>query len=209
MDSQLCVYSLGRHYSFDAQHTNGFNRNQVDGLIRSRDFRGLLGFTEEACRLSNTASEFKAYRQLGAFFKKNIAFADETVCQQAATANFLEAERLCLETNLRLENYFGSTWKVYDPWFDKVLSKAQVYIKNILGPFEVFRNELLFNTRLTSGATYDLARTQSLPPLKFGRTVSCTAGAVPYLSCLYSTLGYKQPRWTVTNCNRVEFVPKS
>jgi hypothetical protein len=181
---------------------------KVSGWIRSRNLQRLAS---AASVLDPTHSmgrdRLRVLLQVEAFFKKNAAYADGTICDAAALRSFRASEKLCRITNRRLDHYYIHRDRL-DPDVEKWMVRAEAYVRRVLGPFSRFVDALPGEVRLTSGATATRSRKEALPVLKVHPKIPTTTGAIPYVDAIARWYGYKvSPR--PLDCNRVEFVPKN
>jgi len=146
--------------------------------------------------------------QIESFFKKNEVFSDPEVCLQAAAKTFKESELRCKRANRRLDFYYVHRDRL-DPDMDLWMKRAEAYIRRVLGPFDVFLNNLPRFIRLTSGATSNRSRRESLPYLKVRKRLNCPISAEPYLQSLSRFYGVGPLRIRYSDINRVEAVPKN
>jgi hypothetical protein len=120
----------------------------------------------------------------------------------------MESERLCRNTNFRLD-FFYLKRDLLDPDLKFWMSKMERYIRNVLGPFSAFLDELPHLVKVTPGATAQQSRRNSLPQLKMRMKLHATRGAHSYLRALYRYYGFEPPKLIETKTNRVELVPKN
>lgn len=181
--------------------------NLISGWIRSRNLRGLASITGHNGITKKDSEKIKVVMQIEAFFKKNADFADPFVTAYAALSSFDRAERLCRITNRRLDHFYTHRDRL-DPDMRLVVSRAESFIRRILGNYDDFLCEVPNLLRVTSGATASLSRRNALPPLRLGHEVNCYPGSVPYIHAAAEFFGYAIRMRPIT-WNRVEFVPKN
>jgi hypothetical protein len=147
---------------------------------------------------------------VAAFFKKNKAFSDDTVCSEAARLAFFKGEKLCRLTNRRLDYYFTRRERIKSLQLRNDVWRAEDIINTVLGEFRDFLEVLPQKIRVTPGATSTRSRRASLPYQKIGiRNLPATPSAQPYLKALASFWGYKKISFETVYHNRVETVPKN
>jgi hypothetical protein len=152
--------------------------------------------------------DYRALRQVESFFKKNLHFSDDTICQTAAKESFIASEQLCADTNHRLETFYLEHGQ-YDPDLKLKLEVMERYIKRALGSFSRFFDKVPSLMRVTAGATSTRSRRNSLPFQKMTLRPVCTYKAWPYVKALYKLYGFNNVRPRFTMANRVELVPKN
>jgi len=208
MKTQTFVYDVCRHYVADYSQVLGDDLcNKLNGFIRARDISRLASAGDLFDQASHGREIFAHLRQISAFFKKNAEFVGAD-CDLTAISSFLQAEKVCRITNKRLDHYFLQRDRL-DPDLEMWLSKAERFIRNVLGEFDLFLEDLPSRIRVTSGASATAGRRNSLPHLKLKKRIRCTAPAAPYLDALAKFFGYTHPQYRVSNWNRVETVPKN
>jgi hypothetical protein len=208
MDPTMFAYDVSRAYIND-------NLSCIElplaarllGWVRSRNLAALATCSSLLTEHS-TESTWRAVMQVEAFFKKNAVYADPTVCRQNAVRSFERAERICRITNKRLDHYLSKRERLA-PDLRSYVSRMEMYIHDLLGPFTPFLDELPKNIRVSSGATAMRSRKDSIPHLKVGKRIDATSRAVPYLQALSEWFGYGKLAIRVLETNRVEFVPKN
>lgn len=178
----------------------------LSGAIRARDLKCLTSnaYTEP---LRSEIGDYQVATQIAAFFSKNAAFSGPH-CIEAAVKNFHRAEQLCKIANKRLKHY--ETYPERDAYmFEK--ERMRIVIKGVLGSFGSFLNQLPELVRLTSGATEDSTRADSLPFMKIRKRMSCSHGAKPFIDALLRWNGFSvgEVKIKTTDFNRVVFVPKN
>jgi hypothetical protein len=147
--------------------------------------------------------------QIESFFKKNDVFTDSIVAKEAALATFERGERICRIANKRLDYYYTERGRL-DPDLSSQMSRMEAYIRDLLGSYEVFLEELPHLIRFTSGATSKGSRRESLPTLKIHKNLGCSTRALPYVTAIAKFFGYGDfLRGDVHDWNRVETVPKN
>jgi len=205
--TQTCVYDVCRHYVTDYSCQLGDAlTNKLLGLIRNRDLPKLAAAGDLFDQAKHDRYVFTHLRQISAFFKKNAVFVSVD-CNETALKTFDKAERLCRITNRRLDHYFTKRDRL-DPDLDKWMTRAERFIRSVLGEYSHFLEDLPSRIRITSGASATSNRRDSLPVLKLRRRISATHRSIPYLDALAVHFGYKQ-RFIGKEWNRVETVPKN
>lgn len=202
------VYDICRYYVEDLQDVDPGLISKLDGFRRARKISELASCSSHFDWQRHTVDDWRALRQVEAFFKKNALFSEEGKCADAARSSFFEAERACAATNLRLD-FFYARRDLLDPDLSSKMNRMERYISSVLGPFDRFCNAIPALVRVTPGATSTSARRDSLPQLKLKMKLFCTKGAESYLSALYRFHGFSRPRLREVTSNRVELVPKN
>lgn len=208
MEPKNVAYDICRHYIRDLRGVDAALFATVDGYRRARDLAALASCSLHFDAAKHNIEDWRALRQIEAFFKKNSIYADPVKCAEAAKNSFLKAERTCASTNLRLE-YFYAKRDLLDPDLVLQMSRMERYISSVLGPFDAFLDAMPRLVRVTPGATSHASRRDSLPQLKMRMSLYATSSAIPYLNALYRFYGFNVPRVKVTKSNRVELVPKN
>lgn len=208
-ETQQVILDLTRGYVIDQ---TGLTLSQAEsnlllGKLRNRDFAFLSDLRSEL-PLYNERERYRTLIQIESFFKKNEDFCDLEVTKAAALSSFMDAERRCRITNRRLEYYFLQHERLA-PDLQMYLKSMQRFIRRVLGPFDAFLGDIPHRIKLTSGATSDTSRRESMPHMKLMRHVSCPARVAPYLDALALYWGYPPPKKTITCANRIEVVPKN
>lgn len=201
----LCRYFINDHES-ELRDAGLYER--LLGKVRSRDLAALCSSSVLFDCALHSIDVLRLLKQVEALFKKNKAFSNPGTCSTAARKAFFKAEQMCRITNRRLDWYYVQRDRL-DPDLNLYLLRAERYIKRVLGCHRTFLNEIPNLIRITSGATSTNSRSKSLPQLKLTMRPTCTDGAVPYLDSLYRFYGYKEPKFRITNENRVTLVPKN
>lgn len=204
------IYDACRDYVHDrADSVTKSVLNKLNGYLRQRNFAKLSTISDQLDFNRTSLEELRTCLQVEAFFKKNAAFADETVCLKAAKESFLSGEARCRRTNKRLDWYYVHRDRL-DPDMDRYLTSMEQYCSKVLGNFGQFLEELPDLVRITAGATSTRPRRNALPYLKARKSkVVCSSGAAPYLQALSTHFGYGKLSFKFAEWNRVEFVPKS
>lgn len=178
----------------------------LSGAIRARDLKRLTSnvYTEPQ---HSIGGDYQVATQISAFFSKNAEYSGPH-CVLAAVDNFHKAERLCKIANKRLKHYD------HHPERDAfVTEKAHMRntIREVLGSFGSFLDQLPKLVRLTSGATEDSTRADSLPFMKIRKRLSCSHGAKPFIETLLRWNGFnpEEVKIRTTDFNRVVLVPKN
>lgn len=180
----------------------------VDGYHRSRHLVGLATCSLHFDPTKHTIRDWRFTRQIEAFFKKNSLFAQKDVCFEAAKKAFETSERKCSETNVRLKKYIQHPALLEPDMYD-YFSKMTRYIRNVLGDFQSFTHALPGLVKVTSGATAQRSRRNSLPQLKMSLKTFCTKSCEPLVRAMYSFFGFHQIKCNFVSSNRVELVPKN
>lgn len=181
---------------------------KIGGFHRSRNLAELASCSRHFDWAKHSIGEWRFLRQVEALFKKNACLSNKDVCAAAAKASFFEAERACSDTNIRLKPFVGHVHQLDNTRRQEVLRMAR-YIRNVLGEFHSFLEELPFLVRVTPGATAHTSRRNSLPQLKLGMKTFATRASSKYLDSLYRFYGFRSPRIKAVHSNRVELVPKN
>lgn len=209
MDTKQITYDICQHYLQDHKAILPESiYNRLSGKLRARDYVYLAScFTDDGLEIS-CPSVARVVLQVEAFFKKNAAFSVGQIARLAALVSFDEGERICEETNLRLDNYSVNPG-VYPKDINEQVRRAQRYVRSVLGDHGDFLRRIPEMIEVTAGATVHRPRRLALPFLKLTRRVECTPGAVPYISSLAEIFGLETCRAKLFSFNRVAFVPKS
>lgn len=210
MDFQLLAYDVCRSYVSDQKGCIDDNViNLVLGWIRSRDIGRLSSCPDYVPQAYSCEALCRFTRQVAAFFKKNKAFANPIVCQEAASKAFFKAEEICRITNKRLDYYYRHPERLSSQLRADV-ERVESVIADILGDIADFYEVLPREIRVTAGATSTRSRRHSLPYLKVRlRNMPATKSAQPYLRTIASILGYDKVSFKTVCANRVETVPKN
>lgn len=209
METIQITYDVCRSYLFDQRALLGEDLySKLLGFLRARNVASLSKASSLFDWQSHTVDVFKSLRQVEAFFKKNEAFSDDSVCTLAAKASFEAAERKCKRTNRRLDFYYLQRDRI-DPDLQQWIPRAEDYIRRVLGDFDGFLGRLPELIRVTDGATASRSRRKSLPYLKVKKKYDCSVGAKPYLQALSQFFGYGDLRLRSRPVNRVQVVPKN
>jgi hypothetical protein len=206
MDPRTLTMQVAHEYLKDHAGSLGPLAEKLKGYLRARDIPRLA-----TCMSLLSGIEYRdialerSLRQFEAFFKKNSSFVDDNKCRAAAESSFMEAERICEDTNSRLEIWYLE----HSCDFESEMARVGFFISKTLGDFSHFLRDFPQRVRLTSGATSTTGRRQSQPVKKISYRPPCTPSAKPILDALYNHFGYRKPKCKVTYANRVEFVPKN
>lgn len=205
-------YDACRRYVDDYLQDQEF-RPLILGWCRARNLKRLASASDLLKSReghSNRGELFQHLRQVEAFFKKVSAFSDEDACEEAASTSFRRGERICRITNKRLDWYWFHKDRL-NPILRSQISRAVSYVEKVLGSLDVFRSNLPDYIKITSGASAEASRRNSLPHLKIRkRGLHVTPGGFPYVDALSMYFGYGhiyKPK--IVQCNRVEYVPKN
>jgi len=209
MEPTDVVYCISRCYIEDYQSViDPGLYAYVHGSIRARNLAALSQCSSYFDGAKHSIMDWRVLRQVEAFFKKNALFAQKDSCASAAKESFLEAERKCAITNLRLDYCYSQRDKL-QPDLRLQLARMERYIRNVLGDFQSFLSVLPRYVKVTAGATASSSRRNSIPQLKLKMKLHATHGAESYLRALYRFFGFEPPEIVYTSSNRVELVPKN
>lgn len=181
--------------------------NLIVGWIRNRDLARLASCTSLIPEALSSKDHMRVLMQIEAFYKKNSVYTSDGAAE-TALSTFRRGEKICRITNRRLDYYYTQRDRL-DQDLSLWWSKAESYIRRILGSHDKFLGEIPRLVRVTAGATSTRSRRQSLPYLKIRKKLTATHGAVPYLTALSKYLGYGNLKVETTVSNRVEIVPKT
>lgn len=202
------VYDMCRYYIFDQTDVDTSLKDLVLGYLRARSLEDLSTCSRHYDWHGHSVVEWRFLRQIEAFFKKNALFADTKRCFEAAANSFMVNERNCSETNLRIKRFMYDKTPFelkYRIW----TSLAQRYIQTVLGDYHSFTDDLPSLVKVTSGASSQHKRAESLPHLKMTMRPFCTERARKYLFAVYHKFGYTGVDFQDCKSNRVELVPKN
>lgn len=209
MDQSMITFSICRHYLQDHRALLRPDvYEQILGRVRARDYKSLAAVGELFSEASHTKDSQRVLRQIAAFFKKNTAFTDLKLASEAAINTFWRGEKLCRITNKRLDYFYFKRDRL-DPDLKSKIDKAEGYVRRVLGEFSPFLESLPERVRITSGATADTSRRNSIPYLKVSKRISCTRPSAPYLRSLSRFFGYGELKLKMRTTNRIEIVPKN
>jgi hypothetical protein len=208
MEPKEIVYDICRYYLNDLTGVSPALFDKVKGYLRSRNLAGLTTCSRHFDSACHTVEDWRSLRQVEAFFKKNSAFSDRETCAETARLSFIEAERVCSDTNLRLKPFVRRPDLLDRDLYVKVM-RMRRYISNVLGDFSPFLDSLPNLVRVTPGATANAKRKDSLPQLKMSMRTFASEGAARYVDALYRFYGFRSPRISDCPSNRVELVPKN
>lgn len=181
------VYDMCRYYIFDQTDVDTSLKDLVLGYLRARSLEDLSTCSRHYDWHGHSVVEWRFLRQIEAFFKKNALFADTKRCFEAAANSFIVNERNCSETNLRIKRFMYDKTPFelkYRIW----TSLAQRYIQTVLGDYHSFTDDLPSLVKVTSGASSQHKRAESLPHLKMTMRPFCTERARKYLFAVYHKL---------------------
>jgi len=196
---------------------------EIDGLIRSKDYRSLCDF-ELDYTLDWNVSQLANCRQALGFFTKLEDLEIGVDKERAGFEKFEDAERSCQESN-SLFRALSSGLADVRPDDNVILCDARRFIARVLGRCpSIAELELRFGP----GATTSIKRSDASPVEKLAETPTCSSslvasGLLPevvrsceeWFSChathwaiddddyLYSVNAFR------VDCGRLEFVPKS
>lgn len=203
------IYDACRYYIRDFRCVvNPALYAKVEGTLRSRNIAGLAACSRHFDPACHGIDDWRFLRQVEAFFKKNALLSNKDVCREQARISFMENERVCSETNVRLARFIRRPG-LLDPARTNELARMESYISRTLGDFQPFLDSLPSLVRVTPGATAHSKRKESLPPLKMKMRLFCTERAGKYIKALYHFYGFRTPRLKFCRSNRVELVPKN
>lgn len=208
MEPIKMIYDICQCYLKDLRDVDEALIRTVDGYRRSRNLPELTSCSRHFDRAKHTINDWKALRQVEAFFKKNADLSQPTFCQENAAHSFFEAEHSCSLTNRKLRPFIGFPNLIDEGYRNQVLAMAR-YIYNVLGDFHHFLDALPRLVRVTPGATSTRSRRDSLPQLKMRLKVFATGRSFPYIWSLYKLFGFDNVRLRKVSSNRVELVPKN
>lgn len=202
------TYELCRRFISDQLEVDTMLKNKVLGMCRARNLASLTSCSSHFDQAYHLVGDWRFLRQVEAFFKKNSAFANNERCSQAAQEAFIASEEQCNRTNLRLD-YLLSERSLISSDLQLKITKMARYIRNVLGNFQPFLDELPNLVKVTSGATENSARKYSLPQLKMKMRLFATANSHSFIRALYRYYGFNAPKIEEVRTNRVELVPKN
>lgn len=210
MDFKRLSFDLCRAYVNDHHDlVDAATRDKILGWIRSKDVARLSTCTELFPHALHTEANCRFYRQVAAFFKKNPAFADKSICSQAAASSFERGERICRIANKRIEHFSINYWRLPEDLADDIRKLKRV-ISDTLGSFEPFIQTLDERVRITAGASTTRNRSRSMPYLKARKRGLCSnMRSQIYLTALSKSFGYGSPSYKNLAYNRVVEVPKN
>jgi len=209
MKTTVCPFDVSRMYISDnANVITHEERQSLLGAIRARDYLSVIRKCADMEWDNHTLPRVRFFQQLAAFFKKNASIGDASVTREAALRSFERGERLCRITNKRLDHFYIQRDRI-DPDLNLMINRAERYIRNVLGDYDSFHEEIPFHVKVTAGATATSSRRNSIPFFRFRRTIDVTPRCVPYLKAAYQYFGYPVPRIRSTLCNRLDVVPKN
>jgi hypothetical protein len=208
MEPTKLAYDICRCYLSDLDDVDAALIAKIDGFRRSRNLAALASCSQLFDQAKHSIKEWRALRQVEAFFKKNALFAHKDKCRDAAQQSFTDSEERCHATNVHLKTYVGYTRLLDEPYQQWVI-RMQHYISSVLGDFHFFLESLPFLVRVTPGATSYSSRVNSLPQMKMRMKIFATQRSSQYLKSLYHYYGFRIPRIKTTHSNRVELVPKN
>lgn len=209
MDYQKLTYDVSRCYLHDnKRYLPDATFDLILGWIRSRDYQRLAACSTDPVLDLTSPGVTRVVRQISAFFSKNKSFTDPVGSRLAALLSFEEGEKLCEETNHRLDSWYDKNSEIPNSIRSKI-EKMSVYAEEVLGPFNDFLEQLPELIKVTAGATATRSRRKSIPFLKVNKRIVCTPGAFPFISALSNYFGYGEIQGKLVSENRVVFVPKS
>lgn len=210
MDLQDLTYDLCRCYVRDNQvriPTDVYNL--IFGWIRSRNIGKLADCPAQIPDAYNSLDLCRITRQVAAFFKKNEAFADDSVCDLAAEKAFFKAESLCRRTNRRVDFYSNHPQRI-EGRLKADIDRCKAIIYDVLGDFDSYVETIPQAMRVTAGATATRGRRVALPYLKANlRCLPCSPLAMEPMRCVLTHFGYRSVKFQAVSENRVTTVPKN
>jgi hypothetical protein len=191
------------------------------GYIRSRNVPRLASLCDESQYAYQSIELCRFYRQMAAFFKKNLSLVNSQENADEALLQFFRIERECAVVNRRIDrlwfddksirSYFRKKYgiKGFDPI--EALYRCQRFIENTLGDIEEFGQRFPAFLRVTAGATSHSSRRNSHPQNKMRiRNVPCPIMARPFVNSFYEYIGMPKPSFKKgSGWNRVITVPKN
>lgn len=206
MDPQSIVYEISRQYTLD-RSVNSTLSDQVNGFRRSRDLERLSTCSSLFDWSLHTVEDWSFLRQTEAFFKKNRSFSDRSLLSAAAKQSFIDCEAKCRDTNDRIRDILLGV-RLLDVATKQKMYRARSYINRVLGSFKSFTEQIPSLVRVTSGATSNAPRAQSLPQQKLSLKPYCSSKAIGLVRDLYRNFGFEKVRPRACDSNRLELVPK-
>lgn len=184
--------------------------NPIMGMIRNRNHRRLTELMETYGSSITEPTAMKALLQIEGIFSKNPQFTDPSACETNAWKSFNRAERLCRITNRRLDHFYHYPERLPDD-LRLMIDRSIRWIESTLGPTAGLTGEILERLRLTSGASFDRVKSQSLPHMKVSkRHLHCSSGLSLMINQrLAEKLGYGKVTGKIDPVNRIVMVPKS
>lgn len=184
-------------------------------LLLSRDIAGILAFNVDYS-LPLSPGAFAAIRQVLSLFSKRSDIRIPGIDPRAtAKLKFLEAEKLCRETNSLLRMRRGGLIE-FEPRVERVFRRAQQKIVDILGIRVPRLSEL--RMRFGPGATSTLPKRTASPRAKLGDVLTCSVELFPLANAVmreapgwrevHVVPGHENPDYALA-CGKVQFVPKS
>jgi hypothetical protein len=206
---QSGAWPVASAYIKDYQSELGFDVfSKLQGAIRARDVGSVIRTVEEFSLKQPGEVHLRLLSQVKGFFSKNTSLVSADG-EETAASTFFRMEERCALTNARLMR-FAAHAERYPLWLQNAIGDMQSDIAALLGPIDVYLNELPQLVRLTSGATVTTSRQQSRRDLKLRRKVTVTPGCAPLLKTLLAHLGLEEGvRLQYVDHNRLEFVPKN
>lgn len=201
------AYYICKCYLEDLDDVDTALVSKLDGFRRARDVAALTSCSSLFDRAKHTINDWKALRQIEAFFKKNSNFTSSE-CSKQALHTFVECEAKCSRTNMLLKELVGKEHLLNAPFRAELMSMVR-YIDTVLGDPAVFLAELPHLVRVTPGATAHSKRANSIPQLKMRLKPFCTRRASKYVKAVYHFYGFPSIRTKYCKSNRVELVPKN
>lgn len=206
-DFQQVTYRVTDCYLKDRRHlVDPGLWKKLNGFCRSRNLRKLASAGDLFDPALHGSSEMSTLLQVEAFFKKSSAFTGSD-SRTTAHASFVDAEKKCRITNRRIDFYATHPQRMNSE-MRKRIEAARRFIARTLGDFRTFRARLPDYVKITSGASAESSRRESMPYLKVGSRITYTPKAKVYLDALYEHFGYPF-RGKCIQANRLTFVPKS
>jgi hypothetical protein len=201
MEPTDLVFDLCRH--FVADHSYNLEpalSERILGYIRSRSLQNLCEISSSFDPASHDHNTLRVLLQIEAFFKKNSIFSQEK-CAEEALRSFRESEKICGETNARLDELDWNNLPIK-------LLKMRRFITLCLGNFESFMDRIPYLCKATNGATASRSRRLSSYVNRVSLRPYATLRSHIYLETLGRYWGYVcKPK--KKDFNRIELVPKN
>lgn len=209
----FCPWAVAHALAVDLL-PEGPQLERVRGILRARNLKQVTELGVVSDTEYHTDSDIEvilALRQIAALFKKNAAFSDAAVCNQAAMDSFHRGEVRCRITNKRLTHFYRHPGRM-DPELREWMGRMERDISRLLGGLDAGVASSIFRTLpITSGATEDRGRRRAFPFLKITGKIRCAPRAVPWVRAVLATRGVdtRNVRFATTSENSVVVVPKN
>lgn len=188
-------------------------KDRVVDALKGRDYLELC--TRDIYPDQHPVGEYKAYRQIFAFFQKRDDLSlPGIIPRDVAWSTFMEAENRCRETNEIFRKYSRGGF-YFRPRVESVLYVAQRKISTILGDLPSLSSLRL---RFGPGATTQVKKTNASARRKLSKPFACSEESISVVHELLAEM----PHWSQVNlvsgeesCNvevetsRVDFVRKT